>query len=128
MSLADPLSKAPLVRPNIGQYADEAAALAGVVARLVEALDPQAIWLFGSRARGDHRPDSDFDLLVVAKDGRWFGPEGSDGYVAVYRPTTETGIGCDVVPCDAEHFEVGKLLNTSFVARVVSEGREVYRA
>lgn len=23
--------------------------------------------LFGSRARGDHRPDSDYDLLVVAR-------------------------------------------------------------
>ena len=116
------------VRPNIGNYADEQAALDAVVARLVEALDPQAIWLFGSRARGDHRPDSDFDLLVVAKHGRWFGAEGSDGYAAVYRPAADTGIGCDVVPCDAEHFEIGQLLATSFVARVVNEGREVYRA
>ena len=24
----------------------------------------KAIWLFGSRARGDHRPDSDVDLLI----------------------------------------------------------------
>ncbi len=32
--------------PNIGIFADEDAALKGVVARLVEALDPQAIWLF----------------------------------------------------------------------------------
>ncbi len=24
------------------------------------------LWLFGSRARGDARPDSDYDLLVVA--------------------------------------------------------------
>ena len=23
------------------------------------------LWLYGSRARGDHRPDSDWDLLVV---------------------------------------------------------------
>jgi len=25
------------------------------------------VWLFGSRARGDHRPDSDVDLLVVLR-------------------------------------------------------------
>ncbi len=25
----------------------------------------EGVWLFGSRARGDHRPDSDLDLLVV---------------------------------------------------------------
>lgn len=29
------------------------------------ALDPDRIILFGSRARGDARPDSDYDLLVV---------------------------------------------------------------
>ena len=28
------------------------------------------IWLFGSRARGDNRPDSDYDFLVVAEGDR----------------------------------------------------------
>ena len=27
--------------------------------------DPREVWLFGSRARGDHTPDSDADLLLV---------------------------------------------------------------
>lgn len=27
-----------------------------------------AIWLFGSRARGDHRPRSDIDLAIVCPD------------------------------------------------------------
>jgi len=39
--------------------------LSEVVRRLVEAVDPDRIILFGSRARGDHRPDSDVDLLIV---------------------------------------------------------------
>ena len=34
--------------------------------RLQRALHPQVVILFGSRARGDHRPDSDYDLLVVS--------------------------------------------------------------
>lgn len=29
---------------------------------------PSAIWLFGSRARGDFRPDSDWDLVVALPD------------------------------------------------------------
>jgi len=39
--------------------------LAEIVRRIVEALNPDRIILFGSRARGDARPDSDYDLLVV---------------------------------------------------------------
>ncbi len=36
-----------------------------MVRRLVEAIDPDRIILFGSRARGDAKPDSDVDLLVI---------------------------------------------------------------
>jgi predicted nucleotidyltransferase len=36
-----------------------------MVRRIVERFDPDRIILFGSRARGDARPDSDVDLLVV---------------------------------------------------------------
>jgi predicted nucleotidyltransferase len=44
--------------------ADESV-LQEMVRRLVEAIDPDRIILFGSRARGDARPDSDVDLLVI---------------------------------------------------------------
>lgn len=40
----------------------------GVLDTLLEALRPEEIWLFGSRARGTHGPDSDWDLLVVIPD------------------------------------------------------------
>ncbi len=36
------------------------------VKRNVQQIDPQAqVWLFGSRARGDARDDSDWDFLVL---------------------------------------------------------------
>ncbi len=38
------------------------------VKRSVREIDPQAeIWLFGSRARGDARDDSDWDFLVLTE-------------------------------------------------------------
>lgn len=112
-------------RPNIGAYASEEEALAAVVARLVEALDPAAIWLFGSRARGDHRPDSDFDLLVVAKPNGKF---GSDDYVEALRPTFGTGLDCEVVPCSHDDFHDALTTHTSFVSQIVAHGRNVFEA
>lgn len=111
--------------PNKGKFASEAAALEAVVERLVRALDPAAIWLFGSRARGTARPDSDFDLLVVAK------PNGAlDGgsYFHVYEPVCGMGLGIDVVPCGYVDFEDAKALKTTLVARIVEEGRLLYEA
>ena len=40
-----------------------------IVRRLIAAIDPDRIILFGSRARGDSGPDSDIDLLII-KDTR----------------------------------------------------------
>ena len=36
-----------------------------IVRRIVETAEPEKIILFGSTARGDARPDSDLDFLVV---------------------------------------------------------------
>lgn len=41
----------------------------GIVERLVAEADPLRVILFGSRATGTARPDSDIDLLVVMPDG-----------------------------------------------------------
>jgi predicted nucleotidyltransferase len=38
-----------------------------IVRRIRSVAVPEKIVLFGSRARGDHRPDSDVDLLIVQK-------------------------------------------------------------
>jgi hypothetical protein len=38
--------------------------LAEIVRRLVETFQPLRIYLFGSKARGDAGPDSDYDLLI----------------------------------------------------------------
>ncbi len=42
--------------------------LAEAVRRLVEAYQPEAIWLFGSHARGEAGPNSDYDLMVIVPD------------------------------------------------------------
>jgi predicted nucleotidyltransferase len=42
--------------------------LIDIVHRLVDAYRPERIYLFGSRARGEAGPDSDYDILVVIPD------------------------------------------------------------
>ncbi len=113
------------IRPNFGGLASEEQALDLILERLVKAINPREIWLFGSRARGGARPDSDFDLLVVGRDGDDL---NANDYERVDQPLNGLGIGCDVVPCGADEFAEGLELPTSFVRRVVAEGRKVFEA
>jgi len=48
------------------QFAEQEGALyEEIVRRIVALADPDKIIVFGSRARGDHRADSDIDILVI---------------------------------------------------------------
>ena len=42
--------------------------LGTIVDRLVQIFRPDRIYLFGSAARGDGGPDSDYDLVIVVPD------------------------------------------------------------
>jgi uncharacterized protein len=59
--MTDALARA---KPQIGDPEE----LDRVVRRLVQEFDPVAVYLFGSRARGDAREDSDYDLMLVLAD------------------------------------------------------------
>jgi predicted nucleotidyltransferase len=108
---------------NKGPFRSEEEALSAVVQKLIEKLDPIEIWLFGSRAEGTHRPDSDFDLLVVTarEDG-----DAGFNYDRAYAPITGLGVGCEVVPCRADEFAVERADPTSLCWRVVHNGRRLY--
>ena len=56
-----------------------------------EASDPAIVILFGSRARGDHRPNSDVDLLVITDDETARAARSAAG-VGVSRYLERTGI------------------------------------
>src|SRR5690606_26551091 len=55
-------------RKTVGPFRSESAALDFLVSKMVAAARPRAIWLFGSRARGDSGAGSDFDFLAVFPD------------------------------------------------------------
>jgi predicted nucleotidyltransferase len=109
---------------SVGPFRDEGSALAFLRDRLVASLHPRMIWLFGSRARGDYRSDSDFDLLVVLPDGQ---PAAAYSHKAVAAPLVACGLPFDVVPCSLADFATDRDVLDSLVHRAVTEGRLLYQ-
>ncbi len=94
------------------------------MARLVEALDPEAVYLFGSRARGDATPYSDFDILLITSSdaGR-----GEIDPAQAYAPLLGLGIACDVFACSRQEFERERLEKTGICRTVSREGRLLWQ-
>jgi len=64
--------------------------LSEVVRRLSEVYHPLRIYLFGSAARGDAGPDSDYDIMVVVPDDAPRGEQDCEiGYRAWWGPRGE---------------------------------------
>jgi len=94
-----------------------------VTQRMVSVFDPQAIYLFGSRAWGQPTEDSDVDLLVVVKssdDPPW--TRASKGFAQLRG----VGVGCDlIVKTEAEVQAEGRFAS-SLMAKILRDGKKVY--
>jgi predicted nucleotidyltransferase len=99
--------------------------LAEIVRRLVEAYRPERIYLFGSKARGDAGPDSDYDLMVVVPSAESSAWQQSLRTAAALRGM---GIATDVLVWSRDAFEKRLHLKVSLPATVLREGKLVYDA
>jgi predicted nucleotidyltransferase len=99
--------------------------LAEMVRRLIVAFEPERVYLFGSRARGDAGPDSDYDLLVIVPDSA--PPERRQSRLA-YEALRGTGIAADVLVWTRGAFERQVHLRASLPAAVLTEGKLLYAA
>lgn len=99
--------------------------LAEIVRRLVEAYQPERVYLFGSVARGEAGPDSDYDLLLVVPDDAPRERRDSD---LAYRVLRGTGIAADVLVWKHSRFERRQHVVTSLAATVLREGRLLHAA
>ena len=100
-------------------------ALSEAVRRLVAAYQPEHIYLFGSVARGDAGPDSDYDLLLVVPDDA--PPERRRSRLA-YEALHGTGTAADVLVCTRSYFEDRRSLKASLPGTVLREGRLLHAA
>lgn len=104
--------------------APDAQMLAELVRRIVEAVHPTRIILFGSAARGEMGPNSDLDVLVVVPDGTHTGR----AEIAIYRNMWGFGFAADVLAVTEE--DVRKHASNPYLVihTALADGRELYRA
>ena len=96
------------------------------VARAVgEAVHPDRVILFGSRARGDFNPDSDIDLLIITGPG----PASQQTYqrsrAAAHRKVEELydhSIGVDLLRMSAGAFHDGRRARNHVAGQAVRDG------
>ena len=97
--------------------------LAEIVRRLVEAYSPERIYLFGSVARGEAGPDSDYDIMLIVPDDA--PPERLRSRLA-YQALRGTGTAADVVVWPRSSFERRARVAASLPATVSREGVLLY--
>ena len=100
-----------------------------IVQRFLEKAGPvrqkiQMAYLFGSRAKGTERPDSDYDLLLVVKKN--FSLSDKDKlYDRVVDVLLETGKLMSLKLFREEEFQRLSALGTPFIENVLREGIKV---
>jgi predicted nucleotidyltransferase len=99
--------------------------LAGIISRLVDALNPEMVYVFGSRARGGARADSDVDLMVVVTDSNLPGYRRDQ---EAYRIAEGRDFALDLVVVTRSEFEEWLDNPASFSATVLREGKALYAA
>jgi len=93
-----------------------------IVRRIVDTSHPEKVILFGSRARGDARLDSDIDLLVVADDPR----PRSLRACALYGALSDILVPMDILVYSPGEVKEWRNVLQAFVTTAVREGKILY--
>ena len=90
--------------------------------RIRRAVDPERVILFGSRARGDDGPGSDYDLLIVAPSDlpRW------RRTVPIYRLLSGLGAPKDILWWTPDEVAQWRGVRSHFINTVLREGKVLY--
>lgn len=101
---------------------DDVPELACLLDRIEETYHPLAVFLYGSRARGDATPDSDWDLKVVVADdcpdallSPWIG----------WAVQEESGVHADVSCTRLSDFEADLMVPNSAAREVLRDGARI---
>jgi predicted nucleotidyltransferase len=100
--------------------------LADIVQAIVREIAPERIYLFGSRARGEARADSDIDLLIVESEP--FGPERSrlKEMNRISRSLSTFRVPKDILVYSTDEFAKWSRSLNHIVGRCSREGKLLY--
>ncbi len=91
------------------------------IRRIVAAANPLQIIAFGSRARGDHRPDSDLDLAVILD-----APEEELRKLVPYTLISDLGMPVDLITASKAKYDLHRPWLNSVYNYIDSEGLVLY--
>ena len=97
-----------------------------MVRAIVDEVDPEQVILFGSRARGDEREDSDIDLIVVEAEP--FGPERRRHreLVRLYHALAGFLVAADILVYSTQDVDYWRDSLNHVLARALREGKVLY--
>ena len=100
--------------------------LDGLIRKIVEAVCPQTIILFGSRARSENASNSDVDLLIIEDND--FGPKRSRRKETskLWRTLADIDIPKDILVFSRQEVENWKNSSSHVIARALKEGKVLY--
>ena len=95
-----------------------------IVRRIVETISPQKVILFGSQSRGDARPESDLDLLVIADSTQ---PRYRRS-APLYGALSDILVPMDILVYSPQEVKEWSEVPQAFVTTAVREGKVLYEA
>ena len=95
-----------------------------LVHRIVDAVHPLRIILFGSAARGEMGPNSDLDTLVIMPNGSHRGKTSQE----IYRHLWGLGFAKDIVVVTESDIREHAANPSLVIKEVLETGKELYHA
>ena len=87
-----------------------------------QAAKPNTVILFGSRARGDHQPTSDVDLLIIYRKETTTPASRIKRAIKAYFTEHPPELGVDIVPMEMERFEYSRRAKNHVAGQAMRDG------
>ena len=127
--MSDPFPDAGAMRKRNhsgGAMRGEDALLARMVQVIVDEVDPERVILFGSRARGDARADSDIDLVVVEAEPFGPGRDRRAEEARLWRALAGFRVPKDILVYSRDEVAYWRNSLNNVLARALREGKVLY--